>query len=123
MPATPDDADGLYANFFRLSSEEQIRFTLIFLSGIGKDEAELLRAYRQALDEAKAEPDDKGQFYAALEGVVKPPESSEGIDLDGPAEDIFDFDLFAEGDPAVALRTRERVAYFKGLAARSAATR
>ena len=105
------DADSLLADLYRLPPEEQTRFLLIVLTGLDDSDQALLKTYQEALDDSKTDPYDKEAYYAALD--LRQRQDSVGKsseNLDGPPENVFDFDLFAdEKIPGSNARQQRRV--------------
>lgn len=92
------DADSLLADLYRLPPEEQIRFMLIIFTGLDDSDQALLKTYQQALDDAKADPYNKDAYYQALDLTQVREDRGRVPNLDAPPEDLFDFDLFRDGE-------------------------
>lgn len=90
------DADSLLADLYRLPPEEQIRFMLIILTGLDDSDQAFLKIYQEALDDAKADPYDKDAYYQALD--LRQVREYKDNPLEAPPENLFDFDLFRDGE-------------------------
>lgn len=107
------DAETLLADLYRLSPEEQIRFMLILFTGLDDSDQALLKTYQEALDNAKTDPYDKDAYYRALDlQQVQEDGKTPSPNLEGRPENLFDFDLFRDGEnQGINARQERRIAF------------